>query len=310
MAKDVDKLKAKLKLMQEDKYWSVYHTIKRFLTNIKIDFIEDYIMFPAGLQFDFYIPANSCAITILEVNKANEQYLASYGLSKYECKLMYHQKAMKCKELGVRHIFIWDYQWNNDKQKAVLQSIIKNAVSLPDKIFMARKTAIHVERAYDVKDFFQKNNINGYRVAKDAICLSDKDSGELLMAYAIGHAYFGKGKYDLEIARGACKLGYHVIGGTSKLWKYIAETYAPDKSIVYYVDLNQFNGHSLDKLCEQFPDMKYVSAKYSFKNWFVDEQKMKNRDPMHHSEVQNLVREGKVLTCWDAGSLVYVFRGN
>ena len=181
---------------------------------------------------------------------------------------------------------------------------------MPDKVFMARKTVVHVERAYDLKSFFQENNINGYRVAKDAICLSDKASGELLMAYAVGHAYFGKGKYDLEIARGACKLGYHVIGGTSKLWKYIEETYAPDKSIVYYVDLNQFNGNSLDTLCEQFPDLHYVSSKYSYKNWFVAEQKMKNRDPMRHKAIMELTREGSVKTCWDAGSLVYVREPN
>ena len=37
------------------------------------------------------------------------------------------------------------------------------------------------------------------------------------MGYSIGDAYLGKGKYDAEVARGACKLGYSVIGGASKL---------------------------------------------------------------------------------------------
>ena len=128
------------------------------------------------------------------------------------------------------------------------------------------------------------------------------------MAYSIGHAYFGKGKYDLEIARGACKLGYSIVGGSSKLWKYIVEQYAPDKSIVYYVDLNQYNGNSLDKLVEQFPAMKFITGKQSFRNWFVKEQKMRNRDPKHHTQIKELTDLGLIKVCYNAGSLVYVYQ--
>ena len=65
-----------------------------------------------------------------------------------------------------------------------------------------------------------------------------------------------------------------------------------------------------DMLCEQFNDMKYVTSKNSFKNWFVEEQVMHNRDPKHHKEIQQLVNEGLVKTCYDAGSLVYVYKRN
>ena len=93
----------------------------------------------------------------------------------------------------------------------------------------------------------------------------------------------------------------------SKLWKYIVNEYAPNKSIVYYVDLNYFNGRSLDKLCEQFKNMKYITSKYSFKNWYVEEQQMRNRDPKNHQKIKELIDAGFIKTCWDAGSLVYVY---
>ena len=57
------------------------------------------------------------------------------------------------------------------------------------------------------------------------------------MCYTVGHAFFGKGAYDAEIARGCCitnykktGLGIQVIGGASKLWKAILNYYE-DKNL-------------------------------------------------------------------------------
>ena len=309
MAKDFTILKEKLASMKQSNCWNINATVRQFLEQNNINYQQNVNV--QNITFDIYIPEHKLAIDILYVNKHNEQVLASmYNMSKYNIKRLFHNKALKCKELDIHHIYIWDYMWNNDRQRAIIQSLILNCAGLSQHHVMARKTYIKVIRAFDIRNFFKENNMQGYRVAKDAICLFDKKTDELLMSYAVGHAYFGKGKYNLEIARGACKLNYHIIGGTSKLWKYIVEDYAPDKSIVYYVDLNYFNGRSLDKLIEQFPDMRLTGSKYSFKNWFVDEQKMKNRDPMHHLNICELIDEGKVVTCWDAGSLVYVYDKN
>lgn len=50
-----------------------------------------------------------------------------------------------------------------------------------------------------MKDFFNKNNIQGHRGGKFAICLEYE--GKILMAYMIGKAFFGKGKYEYEVIR-------------------------------------------------------------------------------------------------------------
>lgn len=307
MVRSIDELKNKLKILKETKDWSLKSNVLNFLDEHGIKYLVNYNHL--NITFDIYLVDHNVAIDLCYVNVHNEQHLSLYYDS-YTIKNMMYEKAIKCKELKIHHIFIWDYIWSSITKRAVIQNLILNCCNKSKIKIYARNTYIKVEKAYDVREFFHKNNVQGYRVAKHAISLYDKKTNEMVMSYAIGHAYFGKGKYDLEIARGACKLGCYVIGGASKLWKYIITEYAPNKSIVYYVDLNFYNGRSLDKLCEQFNDMQYVTSKSSFKNWFVKEQILRNRDPMHHKEIQQLIQDGLVKTCYDAGSLVYVFDKN
>lgn len=305
MARNINELKNKLKLMKETKTWSLKSMVLDFLDKNNIVYILDYNCY--DMTFDIYLKEYNVSIDLCYVDIHNEQHLSLF-YDTHTIKNMMYKKAIKCKNLKIHHMFIWDYMWSNITKRAVIQNLILNCCNMSKTKIYARNTYIKVERAFDVREFFHKNNMQGYRTAKHAISLYDKVTNEMIMSYAIGHAYFGKGKYDLEIARGACKLGYYVIGGPSKLWKFITTEYAPNKSIVYYVDLNYYSGRSLDMLCKQFNDMKYITSKNSFKNWFVEEQVMHNRDPKHHKEIQQLVNEGLVKTCYDAGSLVYVYK--
>ena len=303
MVRNINELKNKLQILKETKDWSLKFIVLDFLNKNNIAYELDHNKF--DMIFDIYLKNYNVAIDLCYVNIHNVQHLSLF-YDNYTIKNMMHRKAVKCKELGIHHIFLWDYMWNDDTKRGVIQNLILNCCNRNKKIY-ARNTYIKVEKAFNIREFFHKNNVQGYRVAKHAISLYDKKTDEILMSYAMGHAYFGKGKYDYEIVRGACKLGYHIIGGSSKLWKYIITEYAPNKSIVYYVDLNYYNGRSLDKLCEQFKDMKYVTSKCSFKNWFIEEQTMRNRNPIHHKELKQLIADGLVKTCYDAGSLVYVY---
>ena len=153
-----------------------------------------------------------------------------------------------------------------------------------------------------MREFFDKNNIQGFRGGKFAICLVDKVTKEIYMSYLFGDAFFGKGKYEYEVIRGATKLGYNVVGGASKIWKYFIKTYNP-QSCVYYIDYNYFNGNSLKNLA----NMKYIKTQFSFKNYFVNNGKVKNRDPMHHKEIKQLQEQGLVYPIYNAGTKVYVW---
>lgn len=138
---------------------------------------------------------------------------------------------------------------------------------------------------------------------KTAICLVEPKTNEVYMAYIMGNAFFGKGKYQWEVIRGATKLGYTVVGGASKIWKYFIETYNPD-NCVYYVDYNYFNGKSLENL----PHMELITTQYSFKNYWVNENIVKNREPARHREIKELEAQGLVFPIYNAGTKVYVWK--
>ena len=110
------------------------------------------------------------------------------------------------------------------------------------------------------------------------------------MSYTVGTAHFGKGKYDAEIARGACLLGYSVVGGASKLWSSIIEYYDTHKldnspgqinSIVYYSDSNYYDGKSVKLL----PGTSFITTTNGFWNYWCKDFIMKNREPMRHHDI-------------------------
>jgi hypothetical protein len=155
-----------------------------------------------------------------------------------------------------------------------------------------------------MRQFFEENNIQGYRTAKWAYVLVDKKTGLDLMCYTTGHAYFGKGTYDMEIARGACRLGWSVSGGATKLWKAIIEDNPDVNSIVYYVDLNHYDGSSVSVL----PGATLVKAGApSLWNWWPKLGVMKNREPSRHAEIKAAYERGEAVPVWNAGTATYVW---
>lgn len=244
-------------------------------------------------ELDIYIPDCNLAI----------EFNGTYWHSTLQKDKNYHyNKSRLCEEKGIRLIHIWEYEWNNERQRPILQNIIKNALGINENKIYARKLDIEIRESKSMKDFFNQNNIQGFRGGKFAICLVDKETKECYMSYIIGKAYFGKGKYEYEVIRGATKLGYTVVGGASKIWNYFIKYYNP-KSVVYYIDYNYFNGNSLPYL-----DLKYVKTQFSFKNYFVETGQVKNRDPLHHKEIKELEEQGLVIPIYNAGTKVYVWQ--
>ena len=89
--------------------------------------------------------------------------------------------------------------------------------------------------------------------------------------------------------------------GASKIWKYFI-THYDYNNCVYYIDYNYFNGSSLPYL-----GLKYIATQAGFKNYFIEEDVVRNREPSRHSEIKQLVKEGKVLELYNAGTKVYVW---
>lgn len=243
-------------------------------------------------ELDIYIPEKKLAIEF------NGTYWHS---SLYKDKNYHFNKSQKCEEKGIRLIHIWEYEWDDERQRPILENIIKNALGVNENKIYARKLDIEIRPSKEMREFFNKNNIQGFRPGKFSICLVDKKTREVYMAYQMGHCYFGKGKYEWEVIRGATKLGCTVVGGASKIWKYFIDNYNP-QSCVYYIDYNYFNGNSLPYL-----GLQYIATQSSFKNLWVETGEVRNREPSRHKEIKELREKGLVIPLYNAGTKVYIY---
>ena len=288
---DIDKTIINVSISQEEKDLVEY--LKSLYNGTIIENSKKVI---PPYELDIYIPDKNLAI----------EYNGAYYHTQDKVGKTYHyNKSKLCEEKGIRLIHIFDYEWNNDRQRPILENIIKNALGINEHKIYARNLNILVEPSKNLKSFFQENNIQGFRAGSFGICLVDKNTKEIYMSYMMGHPFYGKGKYEWEVIRGATKLGYTVVGGASKIWKYFIENYKPS-SCVYYVDYNYFNGNSL----KQLPNMKYIKTQPSFKNYFIKDKIIKNRNPMKNNEIKELYETGECIPIYNAGTKVYVWERN
>lgn len=281
-------------------------SVEDFIQTLNIEYKKHDRTQIKPLELDFYFPKQKVAIEVNDIATHNStRNTAGYCKDEYVKDKNYHTNKSKiCEESGIRLIHIWEYEWNDDRQRPILENIIQNALGLNNKKIYARKLKIEIKESKAMREFFNTNNIQGFRPGKFAICLVDKNTNEVYMSYMMGSAFFGKGKYEWEVIRGATKLGYTVVGGASKIWKYFLNTYKP-KNCVYYIDYNYFNGNSLPYL-----GLKYLTTQISFKNWWVKEQAIKNRQPSKNKEISEKYKTGEVLQVYNAGTKVYLWESD
>ena len=225
--------------------------------------------------------------------------------------------------ISKRCVFVYPPYLKNPNKVNIYKNILLYHCGFSKRVY-ARNTFVEIDKSINMKYFFEENNIEGYRVSNKVYVLKDKKISEPLMAYSVGHAFFGNGKYDMEIARGACRLGYQIVGGASKLWKAILKDNPNVKSIVYYVDRREYDGRSISKLMDgSVLDGKIISSKggSSFMNYWVKDTYLDgklwhmagdyaNREPSKNSYVMKAYREGNAIKVKNPGSFVNVFIKN
>ena len=242
-------------------------------------------------HIDIFFPNQKVALAINMYSDSAYYYMTNR-------QFIFERTETLSSEDGIRVINIFEDHFLDHHKLTVLTDIITHALHKTTQRIYARDTEVVVDKALNYKWFFEKNNIQSYRNARTAFMLVLKkdlpklhlSKGTVVMGYTVGTAHFGKGKYDAEIARGACMLGYSVIGGASKLWKKIIDYYSTQdlmgnpgqvNSIVYYSDNNYYDGKSVQLL----PGNELIVTTSGFWNYWCEEFKMKNREPMKHKEV-------------------------
>lgn len=280
-----------------------------------------------GVKVDFYLSKYKFALKIVDIISCNSTK-SFYGIPVIKDNIPFQIMNQVQKETDIRLVNVYQTLFFNENTYKIYRNIISYSCGKSIPIY-ARNTKVIIGEAKKYKQFFLRNNIAGYRNADKIFGLVDKKTDELLMAYTCGHSFFGKGKYDLQIARGACVTDYHekgigvrVIGGASKLWKFILNYYDEVGKIVYYVDRRYYNHKSIHHLMDSNDmkgqgQVKLVCSTKGFMNFWISRDqgqtflyRQKNRQPMRHGWVMEQMKKGWCLCVPNPGTNTFLFERN
>lgn len=216
-------------------------------------------------------------------------------------------------------LWIKDFEWNNFNKKEILKSYILHAINKTPNKFYARDCYVDEIPAKEARAFENIHCFYGKRGASLNLGLRLKKSKgglpkkSLLMLYTFGKNFFGKNKNTIEVIRvGTVKYSY-VTGGSSKLLKHFINNYKTInigkhqinvKELKFYSDYDHNLGGSMNSLGFKFQGY----SKGGFMNYWIEEKKVKHRQPMQHKWVMDQMRQGKVLAIPNAGTKVYTLR--
>lgn len=279
------------------------------LTEIKIaNFIKDLGVFVETnnrnlldkKEIDIFIPSKKLAIEV------NGLYWHSYNKKQndFEDKTRHLTKTELAEELGISLLHITDWEWNNKQN--IVKSIIRSKLNLNKKIH-GRKTVIKTVSSTDAKKFLNENHIQGYCASSIKIGLYYDN--QLVMLLTAGKNRFKKD--CVEIHRLASLNGFTIVGGASKLVKYLKSQVK--EPIVSYCDRDKSNGNVYKTLGFELADKtgpgyfwtdgnevfsRYKCQKQNLKKW------LKSFDPSK-SESENMFAAG-YRRYWNSGNLVFV----
>ena len=214
-------------------------------------------------------------------------------------------------------LWIKDFEWNDLNKKEVLKSYILHSANKTPNKFYARDCVVREISSKESREFEKLNCFYGKRGASLNLGLrlkKDKNglpAGTLLMLYTFGKNFFGKHDNIIEVIRvGTIKFSY-VMGGSSKLLKYFIKNYRTIKIgrnrikvnyLKFYSDYDHNLGGSMDKLGFEFKGY----SKGGFMNYWIEENKVKNREPMRHKWVMEQMRLGKIFSVPNAGVKIFI----
>jgi hypothetical protein len=259
--------------------------------------------------------------------KELDLFLPEYSLAIEVCGLYWHSdtangvhrryhydKMTACEEKGIRLITIFEDELNNKFE--LVCSRIKQAIGKVNVRVYARKCELKEVPSKVAKSFFNDNHIQGACPAKNTLGLYYCD--ELVAAMSVGgvtrnHANLGK---TLELKRFCSIKGTAVVGGASKLFKYVIN-YAADNNydnIKSYCDMRYANifkpvyellGFELFKFTKYTPH--YFKSGVRYRNMSLrktPEERLTGKTELELRLAQGYNR------IWDCGHRTYLYTLN
>lgn len=238
------------------------------------------------------------------------------GVSQRYC----FELSRKAEEAGRRIMWWRDFEVENPRKNSVIKSYLLAACGKTQNRVYARDCEVREIPSRELRTFLDTNCFYGYRSASLNLGLYLKKdrggfpAGTLVMMWSVGHPFYGKSLYDLEVVRASTILNTQVVGGASKLFSYVKalETIRCGSkdvrwnSLSFYVDFDHNTGKSLPILGFKF--WNYSGG--GFMNLNLETGEAFNRKPMIHKQVMEWMAQGKVISVPLAGVKTYVWCKN
>lgn len=220
---------------------------------------------------------------------------------------------------------------NYHRKWEVLKGYILTAVGKIKTRIYARDCEVREVPNTELRPFLDTNCFYGYRSANKNLGLylkKDKNglkAGTLVFVYTFGYNFYGnKNREDnpfIEIIRVSTLIGTQVLGGASKLLKHFLLEYPILKignrnievnELKFYVDADHNSGKSLETLGFNFESwdgsgfMNMWTCDYNDNNGLKGtKNEIFHRKPMFHKKIMELMKEHKIVSIANAGTIVY-----
>ena len=191
----------------------------------------------SGEKLDIYIPSKRIAVQL--------------GSKTYNALVMgkktYNQnKSIQCFRVGIRLIYIFEYEWNNiDTRRKLIEILRRELTPESNKVIYARNTKVVSLENREIIRFINENHLQNH--VSSGINYGLMYNNELVAVMTFAKPRFTKDDTEYELLRLAYRSGVIVVGGSNKLFKAFIKEYNPN-SIISYCDVAKFSGKVYGKL--------------------------------------------------------------
>lgn len=224
-------------------------------------------------EIDIYIPSKNLAIEF------DGLYWHSNQMLRDDHK--YHlDKTEKLIEKDIQLIHIFDDEWNFKKN--IVLSRIKNLIGVYDKAVYARKCNIKNVSFEESRIFLDNNHIQGNCNSLYRYGLYYNNELISIMTFGGYRKSLGRKnkQNEYELLRFCNKLGYHIPGAASRLFKHFVIDHNPLK-VISYADRRWSKGNLYEKLGFKF--IKNTDVNY----WYIIGDKRQHRFAWRKSILKN-----------------------
>lgn len=245
-------------------------------------------------------------------------YLSDYNIAIEFNGLYWHRNKEKnyhlnktdlCKDKNIQLLHIFENEWIESSE--IWKSIILSKLKLNKRIG-ARKCKIKEINNKTKNEFLKNNHLQS--TDKSIIKIGLYNNNKLLSVMTFGKPRYNK-RYEWELIRFCNKIGYNIVGGASKLFKYFFIKYCPN-NIISYASISYSNGNLYEKLGFSYINRSSPNYIYFKNNQMLSReqcQKHKLKDFLENSfdqnktEKQNMIDNGWGIV-YNCGNYVYEWK--